>query len=185
MALYEGNLWHGDLVRLAAITKDDFAPLAAMTLHSASQRLMASGPVVPQTAEQVEAWIGRVQQSSNEYQFAIRTLADDVLVGMGGLNDIEWANGVCELGIGIADPAQWGKGYGHDAMRLLLRTAFSELNLHRVGLGVFAYNERAIALYERMGFVLEGIERERIHRDGSRHDLRFYGLLRNEWESTL
>jgi RimJ/RimL family protein N-acetyltransferase len=58
------------------------------------------------------------------------------------------------------------------------------MNLHRVGLTVFAYNERARALYEKMGFVHEGTQRERLHRDGERYDMLDYGILRREWEAS-
>ena len=57
------------------------------------------------------------------------------------------------------------------------------MNLHRVQLTVFAYNERALALYERLGFQREGVYREFIQRDGVRYDMYLYGLLRREWEA--
>ena len=68
-------------------------------------------------------------------------------------------------------------------MRLALKFAFDELNLHRVQLTVFAYNDRAIALYEKLGFQREGTFREFLHRDGARYDMYLYGLLRREWEA--
>jgi RimJ/RimL family protein N-acetyltransferase len=54
----------------------------------------------------------------------------------------------------------WGKGYGYEAMQLVLRFAFDELNLHRVQLTVFSYNERVIVLYEKLGFQHKGKYRE-------------------------
>jgi RimJ/RimL family protein N-acetyltransferase len=63
-----------------------------------------------------------------------------------------------------------------------LRFAFHELNLHRVCLTVFSYNAPAIALYERLGFVREGVYREHIERDGQHFDMLLFGLLRREWE---
>lgn len=185
MGRYEGDLWQGKLVRLTAVSTADAPALARLTSFSATLRMMASGPAIPQTAEQVEAWIASSREDPTQHRFAIRALADGILLGTVGLTNIEWKNGVCELSIGISDPEQWGKGYGREAMGLVLRVAFHELNLHRVGLGVFAYNRRARALYESMGFVLEGTERERIRRDGARHDLLFYGLLRHEWEGLV
>jgi RimJ/RimL family protein N-acetyltransferase len=68
-------------------------------------------------------------------------------------------------------------------MALVLRFAFHEINLHRLQLTVFAYNERAIASYERLGFVREGVFREFINHDGRRYDMILYGLLRHEWEA--
>ena len=66
-----------------------------------------------------------------------------------------------------------------------MRFAFDELNLHRVQLTVFSYNERAIALYEKLGFQREGVYREHLQRDGRRYDMYLYGLLRHEWEKGL
>ncbi len=70
-------------------------------------------------------------------------------------------------------------------MELALRFAFNELNLYRVQLTVFSYNERAINLYEKLGFQREGVFREHIQRDGRRHDMILYGLLRQEWTEHL
>ena len=70
-----------------------------------------------------------------------------------------------------------------EALRLMLRFAFHELNLHRLQLTVFAYNEAAIRLYERLGFQREGAFREYLLRDGKRYDMLLYGLLAREWEA--
>jgi RimJ/RimL family protein N-acetyltransferase len=86
------------------------------------------------------------------------------------------------VSIGLGDRGNWGKGFGWDAMTLLLKFAFHELNLYRVQLTVFSYNERARSLYERLGFTREGVFREHLARDGSRHDMILYGMLRSEWE---
>jgi len=67
-------------------------------------------------------------------------------------------------------------------MQLALQFAFNELNLHRLQLTVFSYNDRAIALYEKLGFQREGVYREFLQRDGERHDMYLYGLLLREWQ---
>jgi len=72
-------------------------------------------------------------------------------------------------------------GYGREAMHVGLNFVFNELNLYRVCLTVFSYNESAIALYEALGFTREGVYREHLERDGRRHDMYLYGLLRSEW----
>ena len=107
------------------------------------------------------------------------------MVAFVSLEDILWAHGVAWLGIGIGDRDQWGKGYGRDAISLVLSYAFRELNLHRVQLSVFEYNERAIALYEKLGFRQEGVYREFMQREGRRYDMYLYGILRSEWEAAL
>ena len=116
--------------------------------------------------------------------FAIRLRDEEQILGTVGLDEIEWTNRVASLGIGIGDSENWGKGYGTEATRLLVDYAYNELNLYRLQLTVFEFNARAISLYEKMGFRREGNFREFIERDGKRHDMLLYGLLRSEWETS-
>jgi RimJ/RimL family protein N-acetyltransferase len=87
------------------------------------------------------------------------------------------------LGIGIGERTLWGQGYGFEASQLALEFAFHELNLHRVQVTVFSYNKRSQALFEKLGFRQEGVFREFLERDGQRHDMFLYGLLRQEWQA--
>jgi RimJ/RimL family protein N-acetyltransferase len=80
----------------------------------------------------------------NSVEFRLRTLEDDRLIGFVALHTIEWNNRAASLAIGIGEAAYRGKGYGTEALRLILRYAFDELNLERVGLDVIANNEAAI-----------------------------------------
>ena len=68
-------------------------------------------------------------------------------------------------------------------MKVLLRYAFEELNLHRVNLSVFEYNPRAIRSYEKAGFRHEGRQRDALHRCGKRWDMLYMGILKSDWES--
>ena len=70
------------------------------------------------------------------------------------------------LGISIGEPDCWNRGYGAEAIGLMLDWAFLELNLHRVWLHVYANNPRGIACYEKVGFVREGVLREGVLRCG-------------------
>lgn len=176
------RLLAGENVRLNALTKDDVDRMLDWEEHSDFKRLGSSNPAFPWTRGRTEKWLEELDESSDEYYFAIRAVRDSVLVGVVSIDEIEWTHGTGQLGIGIGESRDWGKGYGREACALALDFAFHELNLHRIGLGVFAYNERAIKLYESLGFVREGVERESIYRDGERYDQYFYGLLRPDWD---
>ena len=177
------RLLRGTRVRLTALTKEDLPTLARWTENPEYLHLADSAPAAPRSPGQVGREIAEVQRDPKTYMFAIRPLEGNALLGTVDLSDIEWNNRVSWLGIGVGEPAFWDKGYGGEAMRLVLDFGFSELNLYRIQLTVFATNPRAIALYERLGFQREGNFREFLERDGQRHDMLLYGLLRHEWQA--
>ena len=115
------------------------------------------------------------------YYFSIRTLADNKLIGEIGLDVVNWPGRDAFVGLGIGETEYWSKGYGTDVMNVLLRFAFTEINLRRVTLTVFEYNPRAIRSYEKAGFRHEGRLRSLLHREGRRWDELFMGILREEW----
>jgi RimJ/RimL family protein N-acetyltransferase len=174
------NLFEGDLVRLTAPRPEDNELFSKWTHNTEYSRLVDADPIPPMSPEAFAEWEkGIVGPNSN--LFRIRTREDDKLIGFVAL-EVTWANQSAFLAIGIGDPHFWGKGYGTDAMKLLMQYAFQELGLYRVGLNVISANERAMRLYERLGFIREGAQRECVYRDGKRLDLVYYGILRHEWE---
>lgn len=177
------NLLRGERVYLSALSKDDAAVISQWETYSEYMRLGDTDPARPHTSEKIAEQIDESNKKDNLFRFGIRLVEDDTLIGDEGLGGIEWQHAVGWLGIAIGDPANWGKGYGTEAMRLLLRFGFWEINLYRIQLTVFDYNERAIASYEKLGFVKEGAYRQFLQRDGKRYDMLLYGLLRPEWEA--
>jgi RimJ/RimL family protein N-acetyltransferase len=177
------NLLRGDKVRLTAFNPEDLPIVTRWYQNVLFMRLLDARVAAPQTQAQLQAAIEEQQKSNTTYLFAIRLLTDDALMGVIVLDSIDWTNGASWLGIAIGDEAHQNQGYGTEAVRLMLDFAFRELNLHRVQLTVFAYNPRAIALYEKIGFQREGVYREYLHRDGQRYDMYLYGILRREWKN--
>lgn len=95
--------------------------------------------------------------------FAIETLADRKYIGTISLHNVNWLCRHAELGMLIGNKECWGRGYGSDAVRILLRLAFDKVGLHRVHLHVFDFNQRAISCYEKCGFRREGLVAEDRH----------------------
>jgi len=183
----DADLFRSERVRLAAPNAESDAEMFARWSQDAEYlRLLDSEAARPRSAQQAKEMFKEHMEPEeprpDAFNFVIRTLADDRLIGFVGLDGVRWTHGDAFLGIGIGEREYWDKGYGTDALRLLLRYAFTELNLHRVSLTVFDYNQRAIRAYEKAGFVVEGRMRQVLHRDGRRYDLLFMGLLREEWE---
>ena len=102
------------------------------------------------------------------------------LIGAVRLDNVDLEDRRASLAIGMVDPDAMDKGYGTEAIRLVLGFAFKTLNLHRVSLRVLAYNQRAIRAYEKCGFRVEGRERQTAYVDGHWHDDVIMGILENE-----
>ena len=125
------------------------------------------------TPEAAEAWV----QSHIDDPHAWVIEVDGALIGGIRLYGINYSDKRAQLAIGIIDPAALGKGLGTQAMRLLAAHAFDTLGLHRLGCRVLDFNARAIAAYEKVGFVVEGREREAALIAGTWHDDLILGLL--------
>jgi RimJ/RimL family protein N-acetyltransferase len=177
------SLLQGELVRLVAIDPEtDGDTWARWTQDSEYGRLLDSDPALPRSALHFRGDLEKIEQRSDTYIFAVRTLAGNRLIGFVDLGGIQWSHRNCSLGIGIGEREFWGMGYGSDTLRVVLRYAFTELNLERVSLDVFEYNQRAIHCYEKLGFVHEGCMRGALNRDGRRWDMLYMGILREEWQ---
>jgi len=178
------KLLYGSLVHLTAGELPELAEaISRWDGDSEWWRLLASEPNNLFSAKKISEWIQKDQEKEPPagYFFAIRTLDYDKLIGFIGLDGDAFPHGEMFVGIGIGEREFWGKGYGTDAMKVILRYAFQELNLRRVALDAFEYNPRAICSYEKVGFVHEGRAREFLYREGRRWDLIFMGILREEW----
>jgi len=182
----QNDLFHGELVYLTAEESDVLsAAFARWFRNTEYTRLLAVSPEVLWSAKKIKEWIEKdyEKEQPEGYFFNIRARDGDKLIGFFGLWDIQVNHIDTIISIGIGEPDYWGKGYGTDAMRLALRYAFTELNLHRVSLFVFAFNTRAIQSYYKAGFKLEGRMRGAMLRGGERHDIVAMGILREEWEA--
>mgnify|MGYP001376885570 CR=1 FL=1 len=173
-------LFTGRLTRLTAPRPEDKALFAMWSQDDDYMRHLDDDPIRPLGES---AFASFDEPAAGSHYFHVRALADDRLLGFIVLFNIKWSNQSAEMAIGIGNRTDRGRGYGQDALMLLLRYAFDELNLHRVGLTVMAYNTAAIRLYERTGFVFEGAHRAAVQRAGVRNDLLCYGILRPEWKA--
>ena len=114
---------------------------------------------------------------------AVHLRGSDRLIGTCAFSQLDGDNGSALFHITIGERDCWGRGYGTEATALMLEHAFGTLGLHRVALAVFAFNERAIRAYRRVGFVVEGRSREAIWRDGRFCDEIQMSILEPEWRA--
>jgi RimJ/RimL family protein N-acetyltransferase len=176
------SLFEAERVRLLAPDPDKDAEVEAGWTNDAEYlRLIDPAPARPLSAEAVKKKYEKLEKAENkEFYFAVRTVADDRLIGFAHLFWVDLQHGAAMLNLGLGQPADRGQGYGSEVMRLLLDYAFEELNMHRVSARTASYNTAAIRFLEKHGFVEEVRNREAVWRDGQRWDGLIYGLLKSE-----
>ena len=119
--------------------------------------------------------------SCEKYNYAIIDKEKDLLLGNISLMNINDINRTAELGIFIGDKNYHSRGYGSEAIMLLLDYAFNYVNLNNIMLKVFSYNKRAIKAYEKCGFKTFGIWKESHYFDGKYHDEIFMNILKDDF----
>lgn len=122
----------------------------------------------PVTPEEVERWYQHYAASPLCWVVEVAGRC----IGNARLDSFDQASRSARYAAGLFEPAVWGRGYGTELTRLILRHAFEDMHLHRVDLVVLEYNQRAIACYRKCGFVQEGVLRES-------------ALVAGEWHSDL
>jgi [ribosomal protein S5]-alanine N-acetyltransferase len=129
----------------------------------------------------LKEWLEFHRQRNDEILWAIATKTDNLCIGHVGLYQIDYRVRKAEFGILIGDKNKQGKGIGKSVSCAVLNYAFQQLNLHKVSLSVLATNERAIKLYQAIGFQKEGILRHDQFRDGQYVDSILMSCLESEW----
>ncbi len=187
---FDTPFFEGEHVRLAAIEPDLDAPtIAGWYADPGFAHHVSRGPGRPLAVPQIRAQMVREETESREkrrrFDFAIRSREDDRLIGLVGLRDILWNHGETQVWLAIGSGADRGRGYGSEALRLILRYAYVELNLYRVWLDLGLDNADALRFFERHGFVIEVRRREALERAGQRFDVCRLSLLHDEWRGEV
>ena len=122
-------------------------------------------------------YIENASRAGDQVPFDIFLVEKDRHIGNCALMQIDWVNRRCIFGIAIGERDCWGKGFGTEATQLCVKYAFDRLNMHRVGLEVYDFNERGRRAYEKVGFLIEGRIKESKYLDGTYYDTILMGLI--------
>jgi len=187
MLSIQSQLFEAQDVRFGPIDHEAHPDIESKWTHDAEfMRLMELAPVRPlspaMVRKQYESVEKKMEEDKNLFYFTVRARDDDRLIGKAVVEWIDWTNGNGLIRLGIGAETDRRKGYGSQALRMLLRYSFSELNLYRVTAVVPAYNEGALRLFQKFGFMEEVRRRKALHRDGTFWDIVSYGLLNSEWQ---
>ena len=174
----------GRLVRLRAYEKSDIDSLMRFINDEEVKRYLAVHEFLkyPLSRLQEEKWIEYCASGTGpDRVFVIESLHDRRFLGHIGLEHMDWVDRRTNLALFLFNKEEWSKGYGSDALKVLLRLAFDKLGFYRVGLRVAASNTRAIRCYEKCGFKHEGVLRCDRFLDGRLQDSLIMSMLEPEY----
>lgn len=177
------NLLTGKKINLTHFEQQDFEELYAQEKGSDQQFFASLGAAGPISTRSSEAFVGHKNDYlfiSDMLMFSIRK-KDGALVGYINLTEPDLRSRHVTMGLVIMKPENRSSGYGSEAIRLITDFAFLELNMHRVYLGAFSFNEGAAGLYEHLGFQPEGRNRAFVYRGGRYYDELMFGVTRESW----
>lgn len=169
---------NGEKVLLREFRQEDLSGIRSWVNDYDTVRYLGAGYTMPQTWEQTEDYLSSLLRGdAGGVNLAVAEKDSRRYLGQVSLMMIDHAAQRAELAIVMA-PDSAGKGYGSEAIRLIVEFAFTQLNLRRIYLQVHADNERAIHVYQKCGFVEEGRLREHVFRDGRYIDVVQMGYMK-------
>ncbi len=171
----------GERVFLRPIGTED-SELYFRSLFNKETRML-TGTQKHFTLEQIHQYIANKGQDSSSVLLLICLCENDQVIGDVQIGDIDSKNRSAFIRISIDQNAYQGKGYGSEALLLMLDYGFGILNLHRIELNVFAFNERAIHTYEKLGFQREGVQRQALYYNHAYHDSILMSMLADEYRA--
>lgn len=170
-------LFYGERLRLRKMSLED-VPIYHQWRNDMEVMYFTNPALDVYTYADTESFVQAIIESHYAKSYVIEEWESEKPIGVTALTNIDYKNRNAECIIDIGDKNYWGKGFGREAFQLLLDYAFLEMNLHKVYLRVFSFNERAIRLYQKLGFQTEGELKEQIYRNGSWHGIVYMGLLK-------
>lgn len=176
-------MFNGDLITLRGFELKDID--GVYTFWNTLSLRRELGPIIPKSRKEIEDWIRdtwKDKQEQRAFTFAIETQKEKKLIGYAQLKNIRKINRTATVSIAIFNEKNRGKGYGTDAMKVLLYFGFEILNLHRIGLNVFETNPRAIKVYQKVGFKKVGVLRETDFVEGKYVNDVAMDILEHEWK---
>lgn len=173
----------GKRVVLGPIEKKDMGKFHQWLSDLDVAKYMRAAPLVL-TGRDEEEWFENMRKKKDEVHFSIMLKNTNRLIGSISLKNINKTFGSAELGIMIGEKTKWSKGYGTEAIQLLLDFAFNVLRLHSVSLNVYDFNPRAIACYKKVGFKKAGKLREAYYFGGEYHNSILMDILEKEFKQS-
>ncbi|GAB6189238.1 GNAT family protein [Marinitoga arctica] len=165
-------MYDGEKIYLRSYEESDLDALKDIMNNYKVRKFLSLNIIMPFSLEDQKNFFKLIpeRRKNNIYDFAIIKKEDDNLIGGCIVRNVNFKNSVCNAGFFI-DEKYWGNGYGREAVNLIEKFVFYELNIKKIKLEVISNNKRALKLYEKMGYIKEGILKKEVFRNGNYMDL--------------
>lgn len=174
----------GKIVTLRPIEEKDLPFMQELVNDPELERLIV-GWSLPVSMKDQQQWFQNFHNSDKFIRYIIETEKDGV-VGLTGLQEIDWKNGsVKGGGIRLLKKEKRSKGVATDAYMTMLRYAFNELRLHRFSTAALDFNDASLHFMEKCGFKREGVLREAVYKEGTFHDKILFACLKSDYEEVV
>ncbi len=177
----QAEILKGERVYLRFYTAADSPFVQALLADPEIARFYLPGLPRPYAPDQVTAELNTWHGENEAYLFAIVDRADESVIGLANLDQVDLFNRNAEVGIGLAAAGRRRSGLGQEALTLLIDYAFYYMNMHRLYARVIDGNQASLRLFKKLGFSVEGRLRAQVFRNGLYLDMHMFGLLEKEW----
>jgi len=172
----------GKLINLRPLKKSDLDEIMKWINDLGVTKYLSSF-LFPVSRPEEEKYMEKMMTKNDKQKNLVIESKEGDYIGQITLDNIDWKNRNAELGIVIGDKKNWGKGYGTEAIKIILNHGFHQMNLYNIYLWVFEYNQRGIRCYEKCGFKKDGALRKSHFYQGKFHNVVLMSILRDEFEA--
>lgn len=172
---------NGNIVYLKKLDKEYIEEYWDNFKNTSIETMIFTGSAQAFNKTEIENYIDRVAADSDRVDFLIFSKQDNKLVGEVVINEVDRNNRFGNIRILINRKEDFSKGYGTEAMILALNYGFGMFNLHRIELEAYPFNNRAIHVYEKIGFKREGLRRDGAYYNHKYYDMITMSFLENEF----
>jgi len=175
------HILEGETVYLRGIEIEDADEYYKKLKDASFESEFLTGTKIIKTKAGLQGYMNHIVSDSNRLDFFIVSKDGDEIIGDVSVNGIDWTNSNANIRISIFDKINYNKGYGSEAMTIALNYGFGMHNLNRIELDVYSFNERALHVYEKIGFKKEGTLREKLYFNHKYYDAVVMSILKREF----
>lgn len=173
----------GDNISLRLVSQEDCTPRYAEWLEDREVNRYLETRWSKQNVESIKAFVQSMIDSPDNYLFAIVENCGGTHIGNIKIGPINRNHSFADVSYFIGEKSAWGKGYATEAIKLITKFGFTNLNLHRIQAGAYEGNLGSDKCLKKAGYKLEGCFRKQLFTENGWEDHLFYGILRQDWEA--